>query len=62
MSGRDALDLGAFAVNPIELLDRELEGTSIRRLRAPAVTATELIVDREDAAGRSLCQTCWSRR
>ena len=52
MCGRDALDLGALAVGPVELLDRELQGA--RGLGM--VAAAELLVDRDDALDGALAE------
>ena len=44
--GGNAVDLGAVAVGPEELLDRQLEGSAVR---VAAVAATRMALDRDDA-------------
>ena len=45
--GRHALDLGALAVGPVELLDRQLEGAAVGR-GSPAVAAADMVADQHD--------------
>ncbi len=45
--GRNALDLRAFAVGAIELLNRQLEGAPVGRA-APAIAAAHVVADHDD--------------
>ena len=47
---RNAIDLGALAVGPVELLDRQLQGAAVRLARAslPAGPPADMVVDHDD--------------
>ena len=51
--GGDAVDLGALAVGPVELLNRQLQGT---RLGWAAATAADVLADHDDLLDRALTE------
>ncbi len=53
--GRNAPDLGALAVGPVELLDRQFQGAQVRNLGAIA-DLLKLLVDRDDALDGPLAE------